>query len=717
MLEYAETDLPEEFMPGYQESICLEEFIGTEAMIGMGMVPRQKSILCSLRDRGIIDQVPTDAVGLARMTYACWQYLEAYFPETQNTEFNRYGSAFKTITKLSLEPNRREEYETLRDIIAFLLAVPPASRKMNVLYNPFGFLLGGVEASMSIRNPEVQQRRERLVAQQIGSVQLLREIVALYPRVSRSIYPFINMKFQKHPHVLLNILYGLVQQEILLSERQNQPTEIPIPTQSYLAQAQDPQFNPGGVYPEEIGHLLRLLDDPVVAEELEERYPEIFVGLSNQEQLWVVRLLERHQEEHFEAVQELFTRFGAQKGTLIQVLQLCFQDGSDQIIRLFNTLLEQENFEVVERFITQAFELVQLGEEVEAQYGNDPEIGAFVRRIAFGQGARFLQRLCDTGYDAAVLELPDFQADVVRTGSLLKAIVKLRGKVNTTLLDQILTQDIQVDIVSPPPTPGESLSTEIFDTSTRDMVIQNLRRAYSSEHNPEASDDAWLAHLEDQLDQDLENPDVKWVLLRNNEGRTIGLCKYKPLGKTEDGRMRFYWGTLYVDPEFQGGYSAGTYLQELTFEHMRSDAQAAGCEEFQVEGSVAPFNVDGLCRHVTGFDAVLDGVTTEGESGPLFHIIWYSDGARARYETKDRSLWSEAQIHAAVERLAANEDLKPLDPAQHCMVGQWDLRAPDFIERFQALAENKHAVITQMIPAPDAPHGQVEVVIELPQAA
>ena len=145
---------------------------------------------------------------------------------------------------------------------------------------------------------------------------------------------------------------------------------------------------------------------------------------------------------------------------------------------------------------------------------------------------------------------------------------------------------------------GENyLYPEEFNEKDYQTVVNNLRTAYQK------TDPGWLEYLIDNLARDLNNPKVKFVLLRNRQnGELIGIIKNKP--DSEDPGA-YYFGTLYVNTEFQKGFGIGEYLQKV--------AESLIPEEARIVATVSATN-PAMERHIDNHDCIGTAIVHEKDS-------------------------------------------------------------------------------------------------------
>jgi len=155
-----------------------------------------------------------------------------------------------------------------------------------------------------------------------------------------------------------------------------------------------------------------------------------------------------------------------------------------------------------------------------------------------------------------------YHTDVIAWGALFRAaLVDEMGEMRSPEeLEQILG-NIEVDVLSA----GDLVTRdeggvlqfphpEKFNEEDYAMIESNLELAY------EDIDPGWLKYLKANIERDLQDSGVTFILIRNEEGELVGVDKTKPLNEE---KTVWYNGTLYVEPAYQKGFSLGNYLREM----------------------------------------------------------------------------------------------------------------------------------------------------------
>ncbi len=209
--------------------------------------------------------------------------------------------------------------------------------------------------------------------------------------------------------------------------------------------------------------------------------------------------------------------------------------------------------------------------------------------------------------------------------------------------------------------------SEIFGPRDYSMVVANLRMTYGK------YDAGWLEYLIDNIGRDLQNPAVKFLLIRDRENKNlIGLIKFRP-DPVRPGQ--YYFGTMYVNPEYQKDFGVGDYLQQMAERELPPNSV--------YWGSVTPGNVS-LERHITRAGGVATEILTEGDenhrSRPLFHVQFRS---RYKYLSKEAAFEFNQVKKAAsdpveMERLVGKEKIHIL---------KFD-SSPDNLDNFAQFSQN-----------------------------
>jgi hypothetical protein len=181
--------------------------------------------------------------------------------------------------------------------------------------------------------------------------------------------------------------------------------------------------------------------------------------------------------------------------------------------------------------------------------------------------------------------------------------------------------------------PGNYKDPKKFSKKDYETVAANLKIAYQK------IDPGWLEYLTDNIPKDLNNPKVKFVFLRNREtGALVGLIKNKP-DPEEPGA--YYFGTLYVNSEFQKGFGIGEYLQKV--------AESIIPENAKIVATVAAAN-PAMERHIDNYDGIGTAIVKEGDdkhsSRELVKLAWRSSQI---FITKNKQYFTREIIKSVAE--------------------------------------------------------------------
>lgn len=236
-----------------------------------------------------------------------------------------------------------------------------------------------------------------------------------------------------------------------------------------------------------------------------------------------------------------------------------------------------------------------------------------------------------------VKEAGQYRADVVAFGAQLAAVATTTKTVPTSpeVINEALS-DVRVDELKAGDIVKKGsrlamqssknyLHPERFNEKDYKMIVENLEQAYGD------IDPGWLQHLIDNIPNDLNNPKVTFLLVKNKEGDLVGVIKRK-----KEADDKYYFGTMYVEPEYQKGFGIGQYLDSYMKQGLPENAV--------MEGTVAAANT-AAARHIDAVGYVGNRITTEGEgkkkSQPLINLDL---NPRYPFETKNRKAFSEEKI-------------------------------------------------------------------------
>lgn len=236
-------------------------------------------------------------------------------------------------------------------------------------------------------------------------------------------------------------------------------------------------------------------------------------------------------------------------------------------------------------------------------------------------------------------DIKKYQTDIVTWGALFSSASKEKGNIRSPEEMNRLIKAIDIKIQ-----PGGKLvksmnresmkdpenytHPEIFNENDYEMIVRNLKQSYQK------IDPGWLDHLIDNIPKDLNNPDVKFILVRNTKNNQLaGLIKSK---KDTHEKGAYYFGTQYVEPEFQRAFGIGNYLQKL--------AESTIPEKAKIVATVATANT-AIERHIDFAGGIGTAITFESDenhsSKELIKLQWRQQGY---LETKDSKKYSREKI-------------------------------------------------------------------------
>ena len=238
-----------------------------------------------------------------------------------------------------------------------------------------------------------------------------------------------------------------------------------------------------------------------------------------------------------------------------------------------------------------------------------------------------------------------YQKETVAWGALFSAYVEAqKGRETNSQEFAEVFKDISVDILPCGNLVKSKERAEMikfenynnpksFNEKDYGMLVTNLRKAYTD------IDPEWLEYLVDNIPHDLNNSHVQFVLVRDaRDNRVVGMCKIKP--DSEDGT--YYFGTHYVNEEFQKGFGIGNYLQQI--------AQSQIPEGSKIVATVAVAN-PAMERHIEAHNGVGNKIVYESDaehkSKELIKFTW---NHQLKLASKDNHKYSQAMLKAVIEK-------------------------------------------------------------------
>ena len=174
---------------------------------------------------------------------------------------------------------------------------------------------------------------------------------------------------------------------------------------------------------------------------------------------------------------------------------------------------------------------------------------------------------------------------------------------------------------------------EIFNEKDYKMLVSNLQKTYQK------IDPGWLEYLIDNIPKDLNNSEVKFVLLRNKKtNKLIGVCKIK---EDHDEPGAYYFGTHYVEGGYQKDFNVGRYLQKI--------AESQIPEGAKIVATVSVAN-PAMERHIEVHNGVGTDIVFEKDnkhsSRELIQFAWNYD---VEVETKNTEKYPKDKIISIAE--------------------------------------------------------------------
>ncbi len=227
-------------------------------------------------------------------------------------------------------------------------------------------------------------------------------------------------------------------------------------------------------------------------------------------------------------------------------------------------------------------------------------------------------------FDKFLDQAKAYHREVIAWGALFKSATTDKSLTPEKLKE--VFEEIRVDVfqagsrIKDPSKMKEAnnYTTADFTVADYDMVVENLRKAYVDND----VDPKWYEELKNNIPEDLNNPDVTFVMVRNEKGKLVGLCKFKP--DPEDSGA-YYFGTMYVEEEYQKGFSVGGYLQGLATtlmkEESKEDKKKSEEKDPKINATVAIANT-AMERHIDIGEGIGTNVEYEGKSRELVKFSW-----------------------------------------------------------------------------------------------
>lgn len=248
----------------------------------------------------------------------------------------------------------------------------------------------------------------------------------------------------------------------------------------------------------------------------------------------------------------------------------------------------------------------------------------------------------------STLDSPQHDPEVIRFGSTMHSIAEgvKDGTVDYSLLEKVfhvgkiekvqggsLVKQTSRDAMNDH---DNYLEPDKFDVNDYTTLVKFLETTYTN------IDPGWLEYLIDQIPNDLNNPDVSLIVIKDiMKRRLVGICKYK---QHPDNKNTYYFGSFYVDPAYQK-YHIGSMLQDIADTHMKP-------EQLTIS-TIAPANVT-MARNIGATDRVAKEITTEGNSLELLQL---ERKYPETYLTKDFKAYPSEEIIAVAEGEKAPDSL------------------------------------------------------------
>lgn len=236
-------------------------------------------------------------------------------------------------------------------------------------------------------------------------------------------------------------------------------------------------------------------------------------------------------------------------------------------------------------------------------------------------------------------EVAAYQQEVIAWGAAFSSVTQSKGKIKSPDEINQRVKGIKVEVRQggglihasdreAMQTPGNYPYPDVFNEKDYAMLVRNLKRSYQD------IDPGWLEHLIDNIPKDLNNPKVTFTLIRNTQnGKLAGLCKIK---KDPEEENAYYFGTHYVEPEFQRSFGLGGYLQQM--------AEAQIPEGAKIVATVATAN-PAMERHIDAHNGIGTAIVFEADkknsSKELVKFAWRDPRP---FTTKDLSVYPREKI-------------------------------------------------------------------------
>lgn len=209
-------------------------------------------------------------------------------------------------------------------------------------------------------------------------------------------------------------------------------------------------------------------------------------------------------------------------------------------------------------------------------------------------------------------------------------------------------------------------SGTVFNENDYAMVVENLKQTYGK------IDKGWQEYLIDNIPRDLNNPKVRFIMLRDQKmNKLIGLCKIK---EDPDEPGAYYFGTHYVNPEYQRVFNIGEYLQKM--------AEKLVPEGAKIVATVAVSNPS-VQRHIERHDGIGVAMVHEADeknsSDDLIKFEWHYEG---EYFSKN-------------EGLVRKEDIINVAEKKSLMPPEWRREAL-VVRKFDTTAAGKSVAVQEM---------------------
>lgn len=458
--------------------------------------------------------------------------------------------------------------------------------------------------------------------------------------------------------------------------------------QHYMDVLRDKRLNPFGVSEEDLAATLGSFNHPVFRSLIERDLGIKYEDMTLRQQVWLLSFLQTHSTEVLQAMGGfLYSCTDDERVDVLDAFVACSRD--PRFGDLLYRVIEMDDRILAKKVVVAYGRLMKIFQDL-SEDRNWEDVEPLFAGIA-KRGWEILE-------DPELVESESrrYEQDVARTGALIRSLVK-SGSLEGIKDVEELEKQIRVDVIYG----GEGLieggsregmesaenylQPEVFGVEDYHMIVRNLRRSY------EGKDDGWLEYLIDQVPRDISDPQVSFVALRAGDGKLVGVCKFKPdLSEPNS----YYFGTMYVDPEYQKDFLVGTYLQQLALSQIPEDAK--------VNATVGLYN-HSLVRHIEGAGGIGTSITRESDetnvSHPLLGFAWNDPRF---FETKNKQVWP-------VRRIADLEDYSD----DNVMITVESLDPDEFSGKAQQRF-NEGYVLTRVVPVPVGDMGNVHCVWEKP---